>query len=344
MKKTLFKKAVSVLMCMAMMFSLFGNIVKPSALSAVAIPYGTPKIDGVEDDIWSGASNKIAIDFVDEGEDTGVKGYARLMWDEQYLYVFGSVTDNTPSTKVVDETYWGTDCFEVFLDEENAHSTNRKYVAQFRVSRYGEFTGMLDGELCDATQMLAEYKNAQWGVSNISNNEYSIELAIPWTRVSDVKKGNMIGIEFAINDDTGNDGVADCIVTSEVGYDQLWTSIVYRMMTLTDDDSYSLGYKKIVSERVNNLNTKTATAEEIESLNTMINDLYMKGIIDQSVLNKFKFKTGDINFDGETNLLDFDIMRNKLLEINTLVISYDVNGDFYIDIRDLVRMATIPRA
>lgn len=205
-----------------------------SALSADAIPYGTPTVDGAEDAIWSGASNKIAIDFVNEGEDTGVKGYARLMWDEKYLYVFGSVTDSTPSTKVLDTTYWGEDSFEVFLDEENAHSSNKKDISQFRVSRDGEFTGMLDEEPCNATQMLVEYKNTQWGATTVSNNEYTIELAIPWTRVSNAKKGNMVGIEFQINDDTGNDGTTDCIVNSEVDYVQLWTPIAYRMMTLTD--------------------------------------------------------------------------------------------------------------
>lgn len=205
-----------------------------SALSADAIPYGTPKIDGSEDAIWSGASNKISIDFVNEGDNTGVKGYARLMWDEKYLYIFGSVTDNTPSTKVVDTTYWGEDSFEVFLDEENAHSSNKKDISQFRVSRDGEFTGMLDEERCNASQMLAEYKEAQWGASSVSSSEYSVELAIPWTRVSNAKKGNMVGIEFQINDDTGNDGTTDCIVNSEVDYEQLWTPIAYRMMTLTD--------------------------------------------------------------------------------------------------------------
>ena len=205
-----------------------------SALSADAIPYGTPAVDGKMDDIWNGSSNKIAIDFVNEGENTGVKGYARLMWDEKFLYVLGYVSDATPSSKVADNVYWGTDSFEVFLDEENTHSSNKKDISQFRVSRSGEFTGMLDEEACNATAMLAEYKGAQWGSDKNSNNEYTVELAIPWTRVSNAKKGNMVGIEFQINDDTNNDATSDCIINSEVNYEQLWTPIAYRMMTLTD--------------------------------------------------------------------------------------------------------------
>ena len=238
------------------------------ALAADAIPYGTPKIDGAEDAIWSGASNKIAIDFVNEGENTGVKGYARLMWDEKYLYVLGSVSDKTPSTKVVDEVYWGADSFEVFLDEENAHSSNKKDISQFRVSRSGEFTGMLDEEACNAVVMLAEYKGAQWGAAKVSDNEYTIELAIPWTRVSNAKKGNMIGIEFQINDDTGNDGTTDCIVNSEVDYEQLWTPIAYRMMTLTDAKADASNPTTDTESKVESSTDKKPTASKNESTET----------------------------------------------------------------------------
>ena len=232
LKKTL--KFSKIILAVVMVTMIVSAVIPVGALNADAIPYGTPVIDGKADEIWNGASNKIAVDFVNEGNDTGTKGYARLLWDEKFLYVLGYVADTTPASKVADNVYWGTDSFEVFLDEENAHSSNKKDISQFRVSRSGEFTGMLDEESCNATVMLAEYKGAQWGADKSSDKEYTVEFAIPWTRVSKAKKGNMVGIEFQINDDANNDATTDCIINSEVNYEQLWTPIAYRMMTLTD--------------------------------------------------------------------------------------------------------------
>lgn len=231
---------------LAVLFAvMFSSSVPVYALSADAIPYGTPTIDGEMEELWDGASHKIVIDMVNDGYSEGnATGYARMMWDEKYLYVLGYIQDPTISTWENPENkwWWATDSLEVFLDERNAHVDVKNEIAQIRVSRQGILSGMLMSVGVDQDGILMEYTATKWAAKNIGNSgDYVIELAIPWTRNTLPAAGTQIGTEFQINDVRGekpeNDSSADSVVNSEVI--SVWNAGTYRMMTLSAEKAGS---------------------------------------------------------------------------------------------------------
>ena len=266
-KKFRFGKIITVTVIAIM---LLASMLPASALSADAIPTGTPVIDGTIDSMWESASNKIDISFVNEGTDSGTKAYARLLWDKDFLYVLGVVNDSTISTTVVGTTWWGTDSLEVFLDEENLHNNDKNAISQIRVNRSGALSGMINSKAVDEADVLASYPGTKKAAKKVSANQYVVELAIPWTRVTNVQKGNMIGIEFQLNDDINNDGTTDCIINSEVNYRGLWEPKSYRMMTLSDvkaSGSSNTSSTPTTSSKVETSSTPT-TSSKVETSST----------------------------------------------------------------------------
>ena len=221
---------------LAVVFSSMLFSVPAYAIRADEIPTGTPVIDGVMEELWNGASNKIAIEMTNEGDaGRNATGYARMMWDSQYLYVLGYVNDRTLSTyEPTDSTWWASDSFEIFLDERNAHNTVKNEISQIRVSRQGTLSGMLMSTAVNREGVLAEYGGTKWAAKNVgSSGDYVIELAIPWTRISSPSAGTQIGTEFQINDvyDGASKTSADGVINSEVI--DVWQCGTYRMMTLS---------------------------------------------------------------------------------------------------------------
>ena len=266
-KKFRFGKIITVTVIAIMLLS---SMLPASALSADAIPTGTPVIDGTIDSMWESASNKIDISFVNDGTDSGTKAYARLLWDKDFLYVLGVVNDSTISTTVVGTTWWGTDSLEIFLDEENLHNNDKNAISQIRVNRSGALSGMINSKAVDEAGTLAAYPGAKKAAKKISANQYVVEIAIPWTRVTNVQKGNMIGIEFQLNDDINNDGTTDCIINSEVNYRGLWEPKSYRMMTLSDvkaSGSSNTSSTPTTSSKVETSSTPT-TSSKVETSST----------------------------------------------------------------------------
>ena len=266
-KKFRFGKIITVTVIAIMLLS---SMLPASALSADAIPTGTPVIDGTIDSMWESASNKIDISFVNDGTDSGTKAYARLLWDKDFLYVLGVVNDSTISTTVVGTTWWGTDSLEIFLDEENLHNNDKNAISQIRVNRSGALSGMINSKAVDEAGVLASYPGTKKAAKKVSANQYVVELAIPWTRVTNVQKGNMIGIEFQLNDDVNNDGTTDCIINSEVNYRGLWEPKSYRMMTLSDvkaSGSSNTSSTPTTSSKVETSSTPT-TSSKVETSST----------------------------------------------------------------------------
>jgi len=93
------------------------------------IPYcsSAPEIDGNLDDVWLYTT---AIPLLKFEDGNGVhNSYAehfstfRIMWDEDYLYIFLSVVDDTICVPPGADP-WMTDCFEVFIDGGNEKTTS----------------------------------------------------------------------------------------------------------------------------------------------------------------------------------------------------------------------------
>ena len=199
------------------------------------IPQGTPTLDGVAEELWDTSSEEIPIEFVLQMPEGGsaATGSARLLWDDSYLYCLLVVNDGTPTTGPKDSDQpWGTDSVEVFLDEADSNGTDLD-IAQFRVGRTdGKLSGMLQHTVKDEEGMRSEYADTKWGIKD-GTDGYVVEIAIPWTRISPEAGATKIGLEFQINDEINDSGVADGIITSPCP--DIWAPANYRTMTLVSE-------------------------------------------------------------------------------------------------------------
>lgn len=88
-----------------------------------------PVIDGIMDDIWLTTTAEQM--FHVEGDATGSAIFAyddhysafRVLWDEDYFYIFMSVVDDTLKTEIDEGSPWLNDCIELFIDGGNEKST-----------------------------------------------------------------------------------------------------------------------------------------------------------------------------------------------------------------------------
>ena len=150
------------------------------------IPKGTVEVDGEVDEIWNGAATvPLTINL-----GANVKSEAKLLWDEDNLYVTVKVEDsvlNKDSANAYEQ-----DSLEVFIDENN-HKTDsyEEDDKQYRINYDNEQS--FNGTKCTADNVESVAVVPEEG------GGYSIEAAFKWT---DVKPeiGDLIGLELQIND------------------------------------------------------------------------------------------------------------------------------------------------
>ena len=157
---------------------------KPYAL----IVKGTPEIDGKLDDVWAGPD--VVPLTINLGADENLKADARLLWDEDNLYLFMDVKDsvlNKDSANAYEQ-----DSVEVFIDENNAKTeAYQDDDKQYRINYLNEQS--FNGKNCTAENV----KSA----AIAGDDGYVVEAAFKWTDVK-VADGNKIGLELQINDAT----------------------------------------------------------------------------------------------------------------------------------------------
>ena len=151
------------------------------------VVYGTPVIDGETDSIWEKA-NTISTRVV-SGTDNVAGGKFKIMWDKNYLYIYGEIKD--PLLSAISSNPWEQDSVEFFVDQ-NYHRTSsyEDDDAQYRVNYKNEKTF--------GSVIVADFKT---NVTVVSGG-YVVEAAIPLNKVPG-KKGNLIGFDIQINDDNG---------------------------------------------------------------------------------------------------------------------------------------------
>lgn len=164
--------------------------------SAITKPYmtiagvgkGIIKVDGEKEAVWDQAKE---VQFQIRTGAAKASASARLLWDEQYLYVLADVTDAVldNSSEVVHEQ----DSLEVFIDENNHKSDSyEEDDKQYRVNFVNE----------------QSFNGEQWTAENIlsaavqTDKGYRIEAAYKWTDITPAI-GGTIGIDLQINDAEG---------------------------------------------------------------------------------------------------------------------------------------------
>ena len=151
----------------------------------VVVPKGTVEnIDGKADEEWDNAVEvPLTISLGAKATAT-----AKLMWDEQKLYVFANVTDTVLDAD--SNNAHEKDSLEVFIDENNGKTS--KYEAddkQYRINYLNEQS--FNGTKCNKDNVSSKV------VEN--ENGYTIEAAFAWTDITPAS-GTRIGLELQIND------------------------------------------------------------------------------------------------------------------------------------------------
>lgn len=158
--------------------------VESDAQTAKAV-FGTPDIDGKIDDVWENAP-VLQIDRY-QGAWHGASGEARVLWDEENLYVLVEVNDSELD-KTADEVYQH-DSVEVYIEESKQKST-------FYQDGDGQYRVNFDNE---ASFNPDEASEGFESATSIDGTNYLVEMKIPF-KTTTPKADLQIGFDIQIND------------------------------------------------------------------------------------------------------------------------------------------------
>jgi hypothetical protein len=146
-------------------------------------------IDGKPDDPgWVGAAQSPDFVTAEGSPDPLGKANTRMVWDDQYLYLYGLVTDTDilSEFKNQDDPLWKADCLEIFVD---ADSNKRGYVelqvnpnnATFD-SWFATTRAQPGDESWDSGMVTAVRMNGSSAAGG-TDQSWEVEIAIPWAAV-----------------------------------------------------------------------------------------------------------------------------------------------------------------
>ena len=184
--------------------------------------YGTPVIDGEIDDVWSHAPN-LPLDRYQTAWH-GANGTAKVLWDEENLYVLVQVTDSELDKSSANE--WEQDSVEIFLDERNTKET-------FYVDGVGQYRVNFDNETSFNPAGIEEgFESA----TKVSGTSYTVEVKIPFTEITP-EAGVQIGFDVQIND--GKEGARQSVaIWNDLSGQGYQDPSVFGVLTLVDEATY----------------------------------------------------------------------------------------------------------
>lgn len=177
-------------------------ITKPY-MSIARVGSGVIKVDGEKDTVWDQTEE---VRFRIRTGSAKASASARLLWDEQYLYVLADVTDgelDDTSTQAHEQ-----DSVEVFIDENN-HKTDsyEEDDKQYRIN-YQNIRSF-NGTKCNEENVQSATVETETG--------YLVEAAFRWTDITPVQ-GDQIGIDLQINDAEGGKRIGTVSWYDESGH------------------------------------------------------------------------------------------------------------------------------
>ena len=165
---------------------------EPSEVRRAAAQYGTPAVDGEEDPVWQDAEEYEINRYLTATN--GATAKIRLLWDEDYLYLYAGVTDPVLSDKGLEPHE--QDSVEIFIGEHNWKGNRySEGDAQYRVSYKNEASFGTSG--CDTENFRHAVKMTAGG--------YVVEVAVPLQYIEPAG-GEILGFDFQVNDDTTGNG------------------------------------------------------------------------------------------------------------------------------------------
>lgn len=152
---------------------------------------GTPKIDGEIDAVWANAEKLAVNNFQMGKKGTNAEGTARVLWDNNNIYVLVEVTDPN-GMHASSVNHYECDTVEVFVDGNNQKTTAyQQDDIQCRI-------GYDNSKTVSDNHTVEDYT----AVAVKGSNGYIVELAIPAQGVK-YTSGGTIGFDVQINDDAG---------------------------------------------------------------------------------------------------------------------------------------------
>jgi endo-1,4-beta-xylanase len=164
--------------------AFFSNLNFEPAPKIANAAKGTIVIDGVKDEIWNNAE-ALSTEVWVTGT-AGATAKAKLIWDENNLYVLADVTDNLLNK--ASENAHEQDSVEVFLDQNNEKTSSyQSDDGQYRVNFDNEqsFGGSTDK---------VGFKSA----TKVDGTNYVVEMAIPLSKVK-AENGRILGFDIQVN-------------------------------------------------------------------------------------------------------------------------------------------------
>lgn len=194
------KKAIKSISIFLIIMFICALSVSAASKPTVNIKRGSAVIDGKIDDIWQYAED-MPLDRVNPAIEGGVmteaRVYAKMLWDDEYLYILMVANDNTKFN--TEGPLSQEDCFEVFFSLENVRTESYSEKNQFRF-------------LYD---LLTPLESGMRNLDNISPDPLQyIEIAgsdVPTGYIMEVKISAKIGINFSLKE--------NMIIGIDFGYD-----------------------------------------------------------------------------------------------------------------------------
>ena len=182
------KKITSLILALAMMPCFVSSFAKDDEekpqVKVAEAAYGTPVIDGEQDSVWN-STNYNVFDNVVGTDSTFYKGWFKVLWDDENMYMLAKVYSEQFSN--MDDSPWENDSIEYFIDEDCKRTTT--YYDDDYQLRIG-FDSALSANNYDLNKMT--------GKAVRGDNYYIAELSFPYKTVTPYD-GMEIGFDVQAN-------------------------------------------------------------------------------------------------------------------------------------------------
>jgi len=186
---------------------------------STTIKYGTPNIDlDTIDSKWDDLDElnilKIYLGDGNPGDEyrrsPTTYGVAKVLFDEDGLYVYVVVTDANVSVTAAASQHHQRDSVEIFVNEDYDGTKSGGYAnvgGQYRIGANGEVSGDPEAVIAGDSGLLQQQKDAGLVKTKKTSTGYEVMAQIPWRFKGKfpVVDQKLIGLELQINESIGDD-------------------------------------------------------------------------------------------------------------------------------------------
>ena len=216
------KKSIGISLILFLCLSMFTLAINAQADGTAYYAKSKPQIDGAIDELWATVPK---IEAINGDEEFGVEfgGYVKVLWDEEYLYILGDITDDTLATD--EESNPSAESMDLWLSESNKGSDGYSDPGEWAVTFTPQgvcYVTFVNGEFYSTNPSLLE--NIEYAVATTKTG-YIVEAKIRYI-TKDLKPtaGSVIGFNVTFNNDSDFDGARNSFRSWVDPIDPYWES------------------------------------------------------------------------------------------------------------------------